>query len=289
MEEMAANYGWSLALLNSNAELKKLFNQAVKETWSPARFVAGVRNTKWYRTTSESARQALTLQKMDPAEWSRRLQQMTAHIRTLYGQMSGGQKMSPNWLRSATSQAVMFGWTDEELRRHIAADTGYRTLMGQDKLGGEAGQAEDAIRKTLADYGVRVSDNWIAGRVRSMMIGTDSIESVQDYIRKYARGQYRAFADQIDQGLTVRDLAEPYMQSMAKVLEVNPASLSVFDKTIQKALTGYDPDSGKPTTVPIWQFENDLRKDPRWAKTQNAQDSLMQTGHALLQQFGLVT
>lgn len=289
MEEMAANYGWSLAVLNSNKELKNVFNQAVKETWSPQRFVAAVRNTRWYRTTSESARQALVLQKTDPAEWSRRTGQMAEHIRQMYGQMSGGQKMTQNWLKSAASQAVMFGWTDEELKHHIAADTGYRTLMSQDRLGGAAGQAEDAIRKSLSDYGVKVSDNWIANRIKGMMLGTDSIESVQDYIRKYAKGQYRAFADQIDQGLTVRDLAEPYMQSMAKVLEINPASISIFDKSVQNALSGYDPDSGKPTTKPIWQFENELRQDPRWTKTQNAQDQLLSVGHSLLNQFGLVS
>lgn len=289
MEEMAANYGWSMAVLQSNPELKKAFAQAVANDWSPQRFVAAVRNTKWYRTTSASARQAMLLQKTDPAEWKRRLQQMSGHIRTLYGQMSGGQKLSANWLKSATSQAVMFGWTDEELQRHIAADTGYRTLMAQHKLGGQAGQAEDQIRKSLGDYGIKVSEKWIAGRVRAMMMGQDSIESIQDYIRKYAKAQYRAYAPEIDQGLTVRDLAEPYMQSMAKVLEINPASLDIFDKKIQSALTAYDADSGKPTTKPLWQFENELRSDPRWNKTQNAQDSLMAVGHSVLQQMGLVT
>jgi hypothetical protein len=38
----------------------------------------------------------------------------------------------------------------------------------------------------------------------------------------------------------------------------------------------------------IWQFENDLRKDPLWKKTQNAQDSAMQVAHQVLQNFGMV-
>jgi hypothetical protein len=38
---------------------------------------------------------------------------------------------------------------------------------------------------------------------------------------------------------------------------------------------------------PLWQFENELRSDPRWKKTQNAQDSLMQVGHQVLADFGL--
>jgi hypothetical protein len=39
----------------------------------------------------------------------------------------------------------------------------------------------------------------------------------------------------------------------------------------------------------LWQFEQDLRKDPRWNFTKNAQDSLMNTTRKVLQDFGLVS
>lgn len=289
MEEMAANYGWSLAVLNSNKELKSVFNKAVAGTWSPARFVAAVRNTGWYKKHGEAARQSLILQKSDPKEYQRRTEQMKLHIRQMYGTMAGGQKMSDNWLGKTASQAITLGWTEEEIKHHIATATSYLGLMRQDKLGGQAGEAEQAIDKLTADYGIQVSDQWKAGRIREMMIGVDSIESVKQYMMKYAKTKYRAYADEIEQGLTVRDIAEPYMQSMAKTLELNPGSIGIFDSSIQKALTGYDPDSGKPTTKPVWQFEEEMRNDPRWTKTNNARESVMGVGHSLLQQFGLVS
>ena len=45
--QMAANYGFALAFLNSDKELKALFSQAVKKGWEPQMFVARLRATKW--------------------------------------------------------------------------------------------------------------------------------------------------------------------------------------------------------------------------------------------------
>lgn len=289
MEELAASFGWSYALFNSNAELRNLLRKTVDEGWTEPRFVAKLRDTKWYKRHGEAARQALVLQKTDPKEFARRSQQMSRHIQTLYGQQSGGQKLTSKWLKSATSQAMMLGWTDEELKYHIAKTTGYKSLMSQGKLGGQAGQVQDAIEKLTSDYGIKVSNDWKAGRIKAVMMGTDTVESIQNYMQKYAKSQYRAYANEIDQGLTIKDIAEPYVQSMAKVLELNPGAINIFDNKIQAALTRHDPESGKPTTKPIWEFENELRSDPRWNKTQNAQESLMSVGHSLLSQFGLVT
>jgi len=36
-------------------------------------------------------------------------------------------------------------------------------------------------------------------------------------------------------------------------------------------------------------FSNQVRQDPRWLNTQNAKDSIMNSGVQLLRNFGLVT
>lgn len=290
MEELAASYGYSYAVLNSNSELRHIFQKAIREKWTdPQRFVAAVRNTKWYQKHSESWRQSFLLQKTDPAEYARRRQQMATHIRNVYTQMTGGAELGQNFLKAATTQAINFGWTEEEIKQHIAHAVGYATLMAKDALGGDAGQLEDAIRKAMGDYGVNVSNGWIANRIKNTMLGTDSHEAIMDSLKKMAKAKYRAFSDQIDQGMTVKDLAEPYMQSMAKVLEINPESIDIHDHNIQQALTSHDPKNGAPMTMPVWQFEQNLRNDPRWNRTQNAQDAMMSAGHSLLQQFGIVS
>ena len=91
----------------------------------------------------------------------------------------------------------------------------------------------------------------------------------------------------IDGGQTVADIAQPYMQTMAQILELPAGSVNLFDTTIKKALTYTDSKTLEKGAKPLWQFENELRSDPRWKQTKNAQDSLMQVGHKVLADFGL--
>jgi hypothetical protein len=74
---------------------------------------------------------------------------------------------------------------------------------------------------------------------------------------------------------------------MSQILELPGGSINLFDPTVKKALQYKDPTTGQSTVKPLWQFENELRGDPRWKKTQNAQDSLMQVAHHVLSDFGL--
>ena len=115
-----------------------------------------------------------------------------------------------------------------------------------------------------------------------------TVQDAQNAIKKQAQAMFPAWTKQLDAGQTVADLASPYMQSMAQILEVNPGSVNLFDPTIKKALQYKDPKTGATTSQPLWSFENTLRNDPRWKQTKNAQDSVMQNAHQVLSDFGLV-
>src|SRR5437867_7698434 len=49
----AEDYGFVEALFDSNPELKKLFNKAVKGGWEAKKFQAELRDTNWWKTHSE--------------------------------------------------------------------------------------------------------------------------------------------------------------------------------------------------------------------------------------------
>ena len=61
--ELAQQYGWSVALLNSDPSLKALFTKAVAETWAPDKFVAelstGSRRISWSVNTYSPASRAI--------------------------------------------------------------------------------------------------------------------------------------------------------------------------------------------------------------------------------------
>ena len=78
--EMAASFGYSQAFFHQSPELKALLSRATADNYSVARFVAEVQNTKWFRTTSESARKYKALELGDPATLKSRVASMEAHL-----------------------------------------------------------------------------------------------------------------------------------------------------------------------------------------------------------------
>jgi hypothetical protein len=103
-----------------------------------------------------------------------------------------------------------------------------------------------------------------------------------------AKSRYPSLVKQIDSGLTVKQIASPYFQSMANILEINPNNINMEDPTIKQAFTSLNAD-GQPSTKALWQFEQELKQDPRWRFTKNAESDLMGTARKVLQDFGLVS
>ena len=68
-------------------------------------------------------------------------------------------------------------------------------------------------------------------------------------------------------------------------VEGGPATL--FDPIVKRGLLGHDA-QGQPATKPLWQFEEDLRRDPRWLSTKNAGETLGQVAGGVLQDWGFV-
>jgi len=288
--EMAANYGWSLAVLRSAPELSKLFDKAVQGTYSQARFVAELRNTAWYKTRSESVRQATVLQKADPAEYNRRVQRAKQAVADQYHAMTG-RAMTDGTAAALGKQAFLFGFNDAEIRDMVGNTAKSQTLMTKGGLGGTLGEAERVLRQAADDYGLDFSDAYIAGKLNDIARQKTDTTSVVGNFKNWAKSKYTAFADQIDQGETIKDIAEPYRQMMSKTFEVSDKSIQITDKQIQKALM-YRPTVGKkvgpPTPMTLSQFEVDLKNDPRWDRTKGAQDQTMAVGRKVLQDMGLL-
>lgn len=282
--ETAESYGFMLALFDSNKELKDLFNKAVKGGWSATKFQAELRDTKWWKTTPQSARDYLTLRAGDPATAKQKLAQAEIKVRQLAEGMGlragpGIEKLIDKWAMNV----VMYNWDDARLRWDIGKSVSFR----DDTRQGEGGEVIDKLHDAAYNMGITMSADWYANSARAVLRGTATQQDYEDQIRKQAKALFPEWSKQIDSGQTVADLASPYMQSMSSILELPPGSVNLFDPTIKKALQYKDKTTGQNAVKPLWQFENDLRSDNRWKSTQNAQNSLMQVAHQVLADFGV--
>jgi hypothetical protein len=153
---------------------------------------------------------------------------------------------------------------------------------------GSAAEQLNTLKELAGSYGMQYDQGWYNTAATNVLTGKDDIETYKQYVKDQAKSKFPTLVAQLDQGFTVRQLASPYIQTMSNILEIDPNTIGLNDVYVNQALTGLDAE-GKPSTKPLWQFEQDLRKDPRWNFTKNAQDSLMNTTRKVLQDFGLVS
>lgn len=302
LDELASQYGYAANFFFSNPELTALINQATKEQWSVAKFQAKFMASQWYRTHAASARQWLEEQARDPSTAARQVQQATLKIQQEATQM--GISLDTNRVAQMARDSLMFGWNDQELKNAIGSELQY---AGPGSAQGQAGSFDSQIRQTANDYGMTVSDGTVGQWVKALEQGSWTMDNVTSQLKDWAMSKYPGLNQQLSQGMTVRQAADPYVQSYSQILEVAPGAVQLTDPLIQKALQGSSPQgqpksgstglsgasNGPSSSAPpagpqsLYDFENTLRQDPRWLQTQNAHQQMTNAGMGILKDWGL--
>lgn len=282
-EEQAANYGWSFAFLSSIPEVKKIFSQAVDGTWTADKFQAALRDSKWWKDNSDTMRQAQVQQKTDPATWKATLEATKLQVQQLASQIGAAVPVSQ--LDKIANSVASTGMDENGLRQVLAQ---YVTFSKDGTMMGEAGMHAYTMKQYAHANGVDISDQALKNQAALVVKKLATTQDYESQIREQAKSSYPGFAPQIDAGQTMQDIANPYIQTMARELELPSAALSLQDPTIKQALNGLNKD-GKPTGKNLMDFESQLRNDPRWGRTKNAQDQVMTTGLNVLRSMGLST
>ena len=284
-QEMAQNYGFALAFFKSNDELWHLFNQAIKQTWTADRFIARLRGTDWFKKHSASVRNAIMQQTSDPATYQAAVDQMYATVKDAYGAMFGRAGMDHKQLMAWAETAHRLGWSQAQLMDHITESMNMKKMLRNKQLGGSAGELEGQLRALTSAFGVDLGNKWRAAQAARILRGDDTIEGVQSRVRELAMREYKAFADAIAGGQTVQDIASPYIQKMADLLEMNPDDININNKLIQKALKQRTAD-GKPAAMDLTDFADLVRKDNRWQYTDNARQEMSSVVADVARAFG---
>lgn len=283
-KELAEQYGFTANMLNAIPELKRVFKAAVSGTWSSDKFQAKVRDTKWWKTHSSSERDFIIMKYGDPRSANQQLRNAETQARQMANSLGIVEtSFTLGRIKAAAYNMTARGWSDAQVRNYL----GQFVYFKNDTHQGEGGEALDKLQQLSYAMGIKNSDKWYTDRARNIVRGVATSQDYESELRKQAKSLFPQWSKQIDSGQTVMDIASPYLQSMSQILELPQGSVNLFNPTIKKALQFKDPKTGSNTVKPIWQFENDLRNDPRWKKTKNAQDSIMQVAHKVLSDFGV--
>lgn len=138
------------------------------------------------------------------------------------------------------------------------------------------------LAKTAAANGFNLDKDFagqVDGWIKQIENGTD-IDTIKNIIRQNAKlGAPDNVKSLLDQGVDLETVYAPYKRTMAAILEINPESLTLNDPVLRSAI-------GPDKEMTIYDFQRQLRKDPRWQYTNNARQEVSNAAFRVLQDFG---
>lgn len=198
-------------------------------------------------------------------------------------------------LKKAMTDANLSGVAWRLYIKRAAPKTGVPGLPGTGAGGsGDAGTvradriaAASSIRAYAYNQGIRLPDEFVKRKADQIAAGHLTADEVANTLtNKFVARSYPAFEEELKAGMTMRDLAAPYIASYASLLEVPEGQVDLQDPLLKRALQGQD-DKGNPSYMPVWKFEEELKQDKRWQYTDNAWDEVGSQAYEVMRMFGM--
>lgn len=283
LRNLAADYGWAYSVLEEFPQLFKVFNEAVEQSWSPQRFIAEIQDTPWFRRHSDVWRQTTYLQLTDPTTFQKRVNEVARQIQDAAGSLGiePGNKQITEW----AEQALKFGWDQAKINNLLAKSV---KITGKHTVGGSLAQTQDRLESFAFANGVQINKPTTQKWLQQIVRGNSTVEEYEQYITKMAVAKFPNWHKELKAGMTIAEIAEPYRQTMAQMLELNPATVNLNNRMLRSALS-HKNENGEWAEASISDFEDMLRQDPRWQYTDNARETVAGITASLLQTFGEVS
>jgi hypothetical protein len=300
-------YGAIAALAHTNPEIAKLMAKYANEDLSNSavqlRLEGELKNTKWYKTTTDAQRAAQTLQASNPTEYHRQFANALLSATNLANQL--GVHLPGLGLHDFAANTLNNGWTAEEQRQYLLAEgqkaNNYATTPATAASGTQPGQAAQQptgdigstmtkLQSDARDYLVPISDVTQQQWAQKIMTGQVNENDYLNYLKTMAKSLHPEAAQAIDSGVTPQTYYDPYKQVASQVLQVPPDSVNFDDPKWQKALFQVDPKTGARTSMSLADWGKTLRSDPTYgySKTPQAQATAADFAENILNTFGAV-
>lgn len=154
--------------------------------------------------------------------------------------------------------------------------------FGGTRYTGEAGENYNDLLRTAAANGMDLAKTFgsqVPGWLQSINKG-ESIETFKKLIRDTAKiGMPDKVVKLLDQGIDLKSVYAPYQNIMESILELPSGSIDLNDPTLRSAITSQ-------AEIPLYDFQRQLRKDPRWQYTNNAREEVASITQNILRDFG---
>jgi hypothetical protein len=291
-KQYLAELGYAMELINSDPSLQTWIGRVREymrknDNRTPTAYeMDGLKQGIGWFERYNSDQELARMQQADPRrreDFNRSLELKKNAVRQLAN--TYGVDLDDDFITGLALDARLDNLTDIEIQQRIAPLLEKAIIAGED-IGGAAAEFERNIVQWAATNGLQLSGNTVAKYVAAGVEGRSTFDDIKNDLRRtYLAGAYPAWADRIAQGDDPADIAAPYKSKIASLLEVDEDQVNLNDSLLQRAMQGVGAD-GKPKVVPLYEFEKQVREDPRWQYTNNARQSYSTMADDLLKMFG---
>jgi LysM repeat protein len=315
MAELESKYKIAAGVLKSNPSLQQALAKILGDPKTGEGMVTDpylqeqiIKASDWYRTQTDKQRQFDWAKQTNPGQFQADLQANASEI---------VRKFSSNGLKITAQEAITYAEQmmkssiiqngkvisyDKNYLNQVMANAIDFTQTGKvgtndkvvyTKLSGNMETLAASLYKQAWDYGYdKTMSNtgftkWFETSMKGLVAGTLNAEQVDDQLQARAKSFAPGLANLIDQGQTLRQAAEPWLQSIADVWETNVNEIDLNDEYVQRALNVTD-EKGNVQPINLYDTKKLARRSAKWDTTQNAKEEKTRIANRILQDFGFL-
>lgn len=276
MQQLAEKSGYAASFLMAYPEVAELVrNSDLDSEQGQANFLRDFYESNFYKTNGKYLSTFILNKSKGGKEWddfragAREAVQAEA-VRI-------GAVLDNDSLEFFTDQYLANGW-NEDGRQSMLTKALTGNLEGFDssfiKFGkGGPQQIMTALRESARANGVQFSEDYYKSAASAVLAGLGTIQDYDAEIRQTAAGYLPQYGDRVMAGENLRDIMSPYIQTYAKMFDLDPNSVELSDPNLRSAFNGLD-SKGNPVPVGLWDFEKQLRQSDGWQYTREAHDKV---------------
>lgn len=270
-------------------QIDNLFAQARTGKWDKNTFMEALQGTDWWQQTLPSLR-SFFLESNDPRNKSTFAEKMLEQTDYVQQQMeklgirirdidpvTGKVIDNTSVVQGLAMQSIQNGWSDAQFQEHLATKSEV-IFTG----GGAVGSYVDQLKTQALKYGVTLDNNQLSYMQRDLLNPADG-KDAQYYLNSIKQQSIDAnpwFASSLKEGRSLYDITSTYRNQMATLLEVSPENITwndLMNKVVNKE---------KNAANTFADFTKNVKNDPLWQYTRNANETYSNTALDLLRQFG---
>ena len=197
-----------------------------------------------------------------------------------------GINLDPTRMAEITDQAWREGWNESQIREALRADADNLLAESEDNsgFGGSLGRYAADLSEWSARNGFAIDQADADRMLASVAFGDKTYEQVQQELRQsYMVGAFPAWADMINAGMDIYDLASPYRSVAQRML--GRGNITMTDPIMKEMMMTQNAD-GSFSQRALWEAERYIRNTDEWQGTDDAAETYVKGMNAVNAMFG---